>query len=245
MAFRFHFPLWPLKGFAMKFLTLRNDYKRFGIVKTLYDALYRSINVICVFQILEGMMLTEERLKTVDVLKNADMTIEWLGDDRLRRFSNDPTNELTPAFLDKALDKGDCCLAVLEGDKLASYSWYSNKPTRIDHNIDFVFPPSWMYMYKSFTRAEYRGLHLNAACMRQATHDFTAQNFEGLLCFVESNNFSSLKSVSRIGFETFGSVYVLGGFNRLASFSSPSLENHHFHIETRDDPAPEPRPVII
>lgn len=229
----------------MKFLSVRNNYERFGLAKTLYDAVYRGINSLCVFQSLTGMTATVDSLSMIELPDDSDLEIKFLSRDELIDYAKDPINELTEEFLDVAFRKGDRCLAILDKGVIASYGWYSNKPTRILNNIDLFFSPEWMYMYKGFTRTDYRGMRLHAVGMCHAAKHFTEEGFKGLISYVESNNFASMKSVTRMGYEIFGSIYILSAFSKVMSFSSPGCKSYQFYAGLRDSARPQPGPVFF
>ena len=56
----------------------------------------------------------------------------FLTEEMLRRFGRDPENNMSKSFLEEALAKGDECYGILDGTRLASYGWYSTKPSRIE-----------------------------------------------------------------------------------------------------------------
>ena len=217
------------------FHAVRNNYSRFGLGKTLYDALYRGINRFAIFQNLTGMTATATSLTMIDLPEDGELTVKFLSQDELLDYAKDPVNELTPEFLDTAFSKEDRCLAILDKDTLASYGCYSNKPTRIFNNIDLFFSSEWMYMYKGYTRTDYRGMRLHAIGMCHAAKHFTEEGCKGLISYVESNNFASMKSVTRMGYEIFGSIYILSAFKKFVSFSSPGCKPYQFFAGSKDD----------
>jgi hypothetical protein len=54
------------------------------------------------------------------------------------------------------------------------------------------------FMYKGFTRPEYRGQRLHAVAMANALMECAKEGRRGLVCFVEANNFNALKSCYRM-----------------------------------------------
>jgi hypothetical protein len=230
----------------MKFKSFKDSYSRFGLFNTVYDAAYRGLNSVCVFQSLKGMIATEESLAKVELPEDSKLTIKFLSNEELLDHAKDLSNELTSEFLEKAFQKEDHCLAILDDDKIASYGWYSNKPTRILNNIDLFFSSDWMYMYKGLTKPEYRGMRLHAVGMCHATSYFTEQGFKGLISYVESNNFASMKSVTRMGYKIFGSVYIIIClFNKFATWSSAGCEGYQFHADAHVDDRSEPSTLTL
>src|SRR6266540_3997133 len=55
----------------------------------------------------------------------------FLGRDTLLAFTENKEYELSEEFVWRALKKGDECYGILDGPTLASYGWYSSKPTEI------------------------------------------------------------------------------------------------------------------
>jgi len=114
--------------------------------------------------------------------------------------------EMTPEFVESALGKGGNCLALFDRGRLASFGWYSNKPNRSSAGLVLHFDPSWVHMYKGFTHPDYRGKRLHGIGMTQAVRDCAAQGYQGLISYVNSSNFQSLRSVKRMGYRVFGDI---------------------------------------
>jgi Tfp pilus assembly protein FimT len=75
-------------------------------------------------------------------------------------------------------------------------------------------------MFKGYTLPAYRGQRLHAIGMCQALRAFTVEGKKGLVSYVASNNFSSLRSVARMGYQTFGNLYLARGGNHALAFAS-------------------------
>jgi len=133
----------------------------------------------------------------------------FLDNATLRRFSGDPKYDLSPQFLDEALAKGDQCYGILEGDRLASFGWYSAVPTKISDGLRFCFDRRYVYMYKGFTDPDYRGQRLHALGMTSALKQFRDDSSEGLVSYVYATNFDSLRSCYRMGYTDVGQIYCL------------------------------------
>jgi hypothetical protein len=193
----------------MDWAEIRRTAKNVGWAGVAYDLHYRALNHITLYMVLQGMTVTMETLDHQFLAGPDRFRYGFLDEATLRRYSPDPSNRLGGAFLDQALRKGDSCYAVLDGETLAAFGWYSNKPTHINEDLQLHFHPSWIYMYHGHTRDEYRGQRLHGVGMAKATEAFTQRGFRGLISYVEANNFSSLKSVYRMGYRNFGRVSVL------------------------------------
>jgi hypothetical protein len=144
------------------------------------------------------------------------------------------TFELWPAFLRDAARRGDRCYALFQGETLASYGWYSDRPSSIDDNLLIHFDPVYAYMYKGYTVPAYRGLHLHAVGMCRALRD-------GLISYVQSNNFASLRSVARMGYRIFGTVFLVRLGGRNLTYATRGCRDDDFWVEPTARPSPVTR----
>src|SRR5260370_5536567 len=92
-----------------------------------------------------------------------------LQEDMVQTFAKQPECELRMDFVRRAIQRGDECYAIFDGDILANYGWYSRKPTVLyPSDLTIHFAPHYVYMYKRFTRDRYLGLRLHAISKTQA-----------------------------------------------------------------------------
>jgi hypothetical protein len=181
-------------------------------------------------KILRGVWI--ERVDPGFLTPPAAYTSMFLTEEMLRRFSADPENNIRESFLQEALAKGDECYGILDGTTLASYGWYSTTPSRIDPPyLILKFSHDYVYMYKGLTQPAYRGQRLHAIGMTLALRHYLAKGHKGLVSYVESNNFDSLKSTLRMGYAVFGSIYVMTIFGRTFTRASGRCEQFSFSVE--------------
>lgn len=199
----------------MKLKDLQLTIKNAGIRGACYDLSYRVGKKLARLLVLQGMILTPESLDRSFLEGNARYRHGFLSAEELRRFARVPGLELDDAFLDQALAKGDRCYGIVDGETLASYGWYSTNPTPIDDALMLHFDPSWVYMYKGYTGHAYRGQRLHAIGMAKSMLAHVEMGLKGIVSQVERNNFSSLKSVHRMGYVDVGRIRayrLLGGW---------------------------------
>src|SRR5579885_2164473 len=182
--------------------------KHHGIVRAAEDIGYRLANHIVFFKVLRGIEVRAVDPKFLSC--DAKYRGMFLSPGMIRKFAQDPDYELSQEFLETALAQGDECYGLLEGDELAAYGWYSNKPTTSSWpDLAIRFSPSYMYMYKGFTHARHRGQRLHAVGMTRALLEYLNRGYAGIISYIEWNNFDSLKSCLRMGYRQFGNVYVI------------------------------------
>jgi len=209
---------------------IRGSLSSIGLTQTLHDLALRAANRVMLIKVLKCMAI--ERVNPAFATCPEPYRAMFLGKPMLRELCRDPANEMTESFLDEALSKDDECFGVLAGDTLASYGWYSRGPTRIDPP-GLVFHPGdrYVYMYKGFTHLGHRGHRLHAIGMTLALQDYLARGFKGLVSYVESNNFSSLHSVVRMGYEIFGTIDVLKPFGIYLTHASAGCRARGVRVE--------------
>jgi hypothetical protein len=187
---------------------IQSDLKRFGMARTCYDLGLRTINVVALAKVFKVLVMDVSRPEFLQL--PAGFRSRFLTETQLRARACDPCNELTDEFLDDALAKGDECYAVLDGAKLACYSWYSSKPTVASDGLSIHFNPAFVYGYKAFTLPDYRGQRLHAIEVSRALEAYLARGFRGTIAYVESHNFASLRSCYRMGYRDVGRTLALG-----------------------------------
>ncbi|MGP3789020.1 GNAT family N-acetyltransferase [Pseudomonas sp. B392_1p] len=208
---------------------LRRKLEQRGFSQASHLLLVKCARKLTLFKILRGMRLCDV---DPDYLKcPSRYTAGFLDEAQLRQYARDPQNELDNSFLSEALAKGDRCYAILEGEKLAAYGWYSCRPTRIDPpDLVLSFNQDYVYMYKGLTHPAYRGQRLHAIGMNLALQSYMKEGLTGMISYVESTNFDSLKSCARLGYQIFGSIYLVRVFGRYLHWRSPACKHHGFTL---------------
>ena len=162
-----------------------------------------------------GMTVTVDTVNTESATLDHDYSCGFMTEAELRSRCDDPALKLHPGFLDEALERGDRCYGILDGDQLVGYGWYGYEPpNRFNEELDIVFDPAWVYMYKGYTLPEYRGQKLHAVGMARALAEVTEMGSNGLISCVAAVNGPSLRSCERMGYEIFGCVNVCRMLNR-------------------------------
>jgi hypothetical protein len=147
--------------------------------------------------------------------------VGFLSASDLARYTSQPEYELTEQYVDRELALGHRCLAITQGDVLASYGWYSTTPTAFTDSLWVHFSKSWVYMHKGFTHPAHRGRRLHAAGMTAALILYRAAGFSGLVSIVDAHNAASLASCARMGYRPFGTIYTLR-LGRLVGLRHPT-----------------------
>jgi hypothetical protein len=214
-----------------------NILRRHGLWPFFYALALRILHALAGFKVLKAICAASPDPAFLQC--PAGYTALFLPADMLRRFDEDPRCEMSAAFVEQALARGDECFALLDGDTLAAYGWYSFRPTPIGlPEMLLHFSADYVYMYKGFTHPRYRGQRLHAIGMSMALRHYLARGYKGLVSYVESTNFDSLRSCQRMGYRVFGSVYLARLFGRHFSLSSPGCELFRFGVRSATSGSP-------
>ena len=216
---------------------LRRKLHSHGLQNTLDAFVLKALNRVFVVKILRGVCVEQADASFLKVPQNYQAG--FLTADELRSYSCDPRTEISSEFLDEALGRGDQCYAIRDGATLAAYGWYSAGSTPIGlGDLVLNFSRHYVYMYKGFTDARYRGQRLHAIGMTRALAHYLSGGYNGLVSYVEAHNFDSLKSCFRMGYRVFGSIYVVRVFGRFHAWSSAGCSRFGFRLDHAAPGAP-------
>jgi len=213
---------------------IRENVRTYGMGATLHDIECRMVNKIVHFEILKGMTVRMQDVKDPGLFEAQGFDARFVGEDELARFAHDGAHDVSLDFLRRARARGDRCYALFDGEALAAYGWYSDLPTPIDEHFVLHFDPAWTYMYKGYTVPAYRGKRLHAVGMCRALRAVTEEGRNGLISWVFSNNFASLRSVMRMGYRIFGEAYVLRAGTRSFTYATSACRDYGFWVEPLD-----------
>ena len=208
--------------------------KQFGKRAALHDLQQRIVNRVMPFQVLEGMTATVDGIDRA-LLDAGSFTARFATRDELRAATRDPefADEMAVEFVDDALARGDECYGIFEGPRLVSIGWYSNQPTQLSDKLTLSFDRAWMYMYKGYTLRSHRGQRLHGIGMSKALHAYAERGSRGLISYVRSTNFQSLRSTERMGYRIFGEIYIAEAIGRPLVWSTPGCAAYDFKVDAR------------
>ena len=215
----------------------RDVLSRHGVASTLYYGLYRGMNHVTKATLWNAIAITLERLDEKILAEPAAARVEDKTADELRPYI-EKENTLTDDFLDAAAERGDRCFAVFDGERLANYGWYSSTETpllELGRDVTLRFDSHYSYMHNGYTHPDYRGQRLHAISMAVALKTLTEEGQRGLVSYVATSNFASLKSCYRMGYEVFGRFAAVKLGDGLHWFLTPGCRKYGFDIATGDD----------
>lgn len=227
-----------------KLRTVCDAIRTTGLTPALHSLSYRAMNHVMYLKVLKVVKIDAVNPDFLEA--DGPFRYGFLDREQLLTFAADPRYDLSADFVREAAKKGDECYAVLDGDKLATYGWYSHEPTNIEDDLQFRFDRGYVYMYKGYTPPEYRGRRLHAVGMTQALQAYRSRGYKGLISYVESSNFASLKSCYRMGYQDVGTVVVARLFGHYFSRATKGCQPYGVRVEgTGHNPLPWSRDQIV
>jgi GNAT superfamily N-acetyltransferase len=213
----------------------RETIAHHGIGPTLSHAAYRAANRLAELVVWNALVITPDQVAPAfrrgALGQSAGHLVEAAD---MEAFLADPAYGLTEDFLVAAAARGDRCYAIFDHEKLASYSWYSTKPVRL---MDVADQPvlhvdrSYVYTHSALTMPDYRGKRLHAIGMAAALEECHRDGAKGLLSSVNAANLPALKSYKRLGFETFGRVFMGRLRGERVCRATPGCRAYDFRVE--------------
>jgi hypothetical protein len=194
------------------------------------------LNKVTRFEILKGMVVEPPDVTDPAMFEAPGFEGRFVPPEDLTPLAQGGEHELDAGFLEQAAHRGDRCYAMFEGQSLAAYGWYSGQPTPIDEHFRLHFDGAYTYMFKGFTLPAHRGKRLHAVGMCRALRAFAEEGRKGLVSYVSSNNFASLKSTARMGYRVFGDVYLVRAAGRSFSYATPGCRPYGFRVEAAAPP---------
>lgn len=216
---------------SIKLDLVKKNIQHHGVHNVLYQYSLKLINKVMFVNVLTCMVISEAKESSLSV--DPKYQHGFLDMDKLMNFSKDEEHDLPHDFLKAAISKGDECYAVTEEENLASYGWYSNKETLTNiQQLLFCFDPKYIYMYKGLTKKDYRGQKLHAVGMSWALNRYMEKGFSGIVSYVESTNFDSLKSCWRMGYEKVGVIYIFKICGKVFHYPSRSCKKLNIRLRS-------------
>ncbi len=209
------------------------DLKQHGALQVAEDITLRSVNRVIYLKVLHCLKVDTVCPNFLEPPRG--YTGGFLDAERLYQAVDDPAWELSASFLNTALNKGDRCYGFMRGDEIAAYQWYSNKPTDTDwRGMQATFDSNYVYMYKGFTHPKHRGHRLYPNGVSKVLSEYLSKGYRGLLSIVESNNFASLKSCHRMGYQDVGKIRVAELFDHCLLHIDRSCSEYDLRLVNKD-----------
>ena len=221
-----------LRAVSVDLEAFGRDRRHLGVRRALLRAAYYRANAFTSLYAYRLAVLAPDSVKPGLLDHGTAYSIRPLGEDELETFSRDPSNRLPPEFVAEGLAREDICIAVLDRDELASFSWYTERPTVLEDGATVHFSARTVYAFHGYTKPAYRGQHLLGLGNASATRFFAARGREAILGLTDWANYASLSSLRRTGFKTSGVALRLGRSPHPRFWVSPGCRRYGLRLES-------------
>lgn len=191
---------------------------RFGAIAAAVARMgYRLAQRVIVLDVTRLLCLDRSSARLPETLHYGS-TFRFLTAADIRHFAADRENDLDLSFAARIQGGLDLCYAVIVDERLASYIWLAlgsieaaqNRGSHPRSGVAVTFPEDMAFVYKAYTRPEYRGQRLYPICMGQSLEELSSRGIKRLLATTDWTNKAALRSCQRIGFRDLGPLWRFG-----------------------------------
>lgn len=158
------------------------------------------------------MVLDRSRLQAPWV--ETQFTFRLLNAGEVEQLAEDGGNELTVVLAQRIQAGRDLCHAAFAQERLAAYVWLAIGSIEAEHNcgrarrsgVAVSFPPDTAFVYKAFTRREFRGHGLYPTLLDRSLSVLEARGVSRLVTTADWTNLAALHVCHRLGFHVLGTI---------------------------------------
>ncbi|MDH3886312.1 MAG: GNAT family N-acetyltransferase [Desulfobacterales bacterium] len=209
----------------------KSHLKRHGVLKTVFRLFSQSVNKLFTLKIRYLIKFDLKALNSEDLAVDDRFQITRLEPDWLSRHVDLEEYQMSKSFLNRAQRKGDICFGILNNGMVAAFSWYSNKPSLLlEGELELKFSNNCLYVHNVYTHPDYRGRRLLAIGISNALRELSTLGFNSFISVVAFDNFSSLKSMYRMGWKKVGQFIYIRFFKTQTGFSIGKKKHSGFEV---------------
>ena len=188
-------------------------------------AVYRSIMLRLRRRVLLAYV-SARRLGAQEYLPHPEYDVRVANHEELLAAARAMPFVLNEAQIESALANGDLCFAAFDKDQMVAFTWRCYSRTLHEPEIWATTEKPFRYGYKAYTLPEYRGQHILNP--QFTDHICQSKGYEYATGFIETHNYSSIKSAKRHGNRVVGYAGYLTIFGRVIPFRSPGAKRFGF-----------------
>jgi len=113
------------------------------------------------------------------------------------------------AQIDRQLTESEVCVSGWVGGELAYYGWIQFKQRRLARRTTLRLPTGTAFIYRCFTRADFRGNHIYPAALNYTCRWLAEQGYQWALIDHQVGNSASQAGILRIGMQPFAKYTVV------------------------------------
>ncbi len=213
----------------MPFDNLRDDVRRWGIVKSVYVRVMRLAETCLRFRLFVVHARELNPAAPEDDLPPGCVARVML-ESELIEFSRDPMLGLSADSIRRAIARGDVCFGYLERGKLVSYTWVATQPTPAEAGLWVRFGDGHSYGYKALTLPSHRGRHLLECLVHLTDRWQTSHGCRYNIDYIHTGNLPSIVADRRYGNRPIGYAGYVRGFRRVIPFRTRGAKARGFEF---------------
>jgi hypothetical protein len=207
---------------------IRRNLRHHGVRDTLYAGLLNALQHYRWLKVLRGHYA--EEVQPTFLAFPERYAGAFLSPRALAEFTQDEHAGIPGEFVQYSLGKGDKCYGFTYNGELKAYGWYATTPTRVSPELTLHFSRDYIYVYRGYTNELHRGKRLFPIGMTRALKHYRSAGYKGMLLYVDAHNLDSLKSCARMGFRSFGSIFIAKILGRYFIYASPGCARFGFRV---------------
>lgn len=215
----------------MSWAQFKRDLISAGLKGLLGDLFIRFMNLFTEFKVLNCLSIEESMLHPEIKKINTQYQDKFLSPEEVAEFMQVAITRLPGYVAEVGINKNDECLGLLDNGHLINYCWYSDLPTRLSHDLEVHFSNEYKYAYRSYTIVPFRGQRLQGLNLYRALQFYQKKGFKGVVAYVDSNNFNSIRSLNHLGFQFFARIIILKIWNTYYIFQPRQSNPYQFSVQ--------------
>ena len=206
----------------------REHINRWGIWWSLYEFLMMRLQRHC--GLVFCAVITRPLKTSVPPLpENSGREYRFLSEPELIKFAKNSELQLNLSVVKAALAKGDTCTGAINNGRLIAYLWRAYSPTKHTDGLWIDFGPLARYSYDSFTLPQHRGQRV-LHTLSMSTEALDQRGREKSIAFIETHNYSSIKSAKFTGNTIVGYAGYWHLFGKYYTFHSNGAKKEGFRF---------------
>jgi hypothetical protein len=205
-------------------LKLKEHIARYGFKKLLITFIYNTLNKILYLETLHIIVLERERIKDPKAVDQRKLTFRYAVEQDLAAMLKNPEFKMSETKMTN-FREGDHCLLCFVDDELAGYTWaHTMGRPLLFPGFRISVPDDFCYNYAALTLPKFRGMNLQSIRHYHLMNNPEWKDKKGLLGYVVSTNWNSIKGQSKSGYHSIGRIRLFGTKKKFMSFFSKRLK---------------------
>ena len=190
---------------------------RYGLAAAFQRWTYRLVQRVMILDVTYLMVMDTQETSHQPPCHEG-IRFRFLDEHELEGFAADRRHEIDRSMAGRVRSGRDFCYAALCRGELVSYCWLAmdsiepnhNRGARHESGVGMSFSENAAFIYKGFTRSDYRGRGIYPALMQRVCVAMRNKGIRYILSTTEWTNLSALRGCQRSGKKRLGMIWRFG-----------------------------------